>query len=254
VVKSRGPTRSLAAVVITAALCALVAPAHAQETTAEAAVQRVMSRRRYQRDLPDRERPGVRGRGTRPPLRGAPGAGGPDRPRPARKPGAEPGGGGGGGTGPGFAAGSSVCFWSVALLALATALVWLFRAWRNAAIDVALPVERASCNDRGPVAQIQTTDAFRRRAEDAATGGDFVTGAHLLLLGGLSHVTGAAVEDASTSREHLAATPQGSGRHTSLRVLVQTVEVGLFGGRPVDRAAFERCVASYEDLLLEPRS
>jgi hypothetical protein len=57
------------------------------------------------------------------------------------------------------------------------------------------------------------------------------------------------VEDSMTSREIVSTTPLDEDIRAALRVLVQAVEISLFGDAPMTSDDFRRCRASFERIV-----
>lgn len=97
-------------------------------------------------------------------------------------------------------------------------------------------------------ARILLADADRLAAE-----GRFAEAAHLLLLKGVEDVQDRRpreIKPALTSRE-IAALPQLPERaRAAFGAIAAVVERSLFGGRPVDQAAWSDCRRSYEALVV----
>jgi hypothetical protein len=98
----------------------------------------------------------------------------------------------------------------------------------------------------GLVAEIERGDEedFVQLAERLGKEGRYDEATHCLLLGAIDHVTRtseAKWSDSMTSRELLGGVDLDESRRRAFRVLVFAVERSVFGGRHVEREAFETC-------------
>jgi hypothetical protein len=97
-------------------------------------------------------------------------------------------------------------------------------------------------------------DRLKERLVDAdrfASAGDWAAAIHVLLLTSIDLLRrrlGQAIPAAMTSRELLARAEVAAAARGDFAALVSAGELCHFGGRPADRAFYERCRAHYERL------
>lgn len=109
----------------------------------------------------------------------------------------------------------------------------------------------ARATDNPDAAELADAEAAALAEAEA---GRFEEAIHLLLLGAIGRLRerdARAAARSLTSREILARASSGRlspAVGAALRDLVTAVEVSRFGGRPMDRAAFDRCLQAYREM------
>ena len=128
--------------------------------------------------------------------------------------------------------------WVVLAVVAATVIASLVRGWGRRERTIAPEVEagepRPGASFAGP----------RAEAEALAAQGRYAEAVHVLLLRTIEVLAATrdrAVPDAWTSREIQREAPMPAAARSAFGVLVDTVEDGLFAGRPVDEPAWTRC-------------
>jgi len=148
----------------------------------------------------------------------------------------------------------SFLFWGLIIALVVVFVVWSVSQWRSSSRDFAL-LGDASQVDVAASSELRTglraRSAARGESLVHAAAGRFLEGAHVLLLDGLARAAprGAPIEEATTSREFLQTLPTSSAQRTELAVLVAVVEEGLFAGRPLVEARFERSLQAFDRLI-----
>ena len=140
-------------------------------------------------------------------------------------------------------------FWGGLILAGLLLLYFVVREviavrWRRPARPADLTRGVASWRPEPEAARVLLEDADQLAAE-----GRFEAAAHLLLLRTIDDIRGRRpdlVRPALTSRDIGALSALPEAARPAFAAIAQVVERSLFGGRPVDAGAYQRCRAAYE--------
>ena len=136
----------------------------------------------------------------------------------------------------------------LALIALLMVVSWL----RSGGWDRLFEATARGPDEEVPAAVRQ--DRLKERLLDAdrfASAGDWAAAIHVLLLTSIDLLRrrlGQAIPAAMTSRELVARATVAAAARSDFAALVSASELCHFGGRPADRALYERCRGHYERL------
>jgi hypothetical protein len=149
-----------------------------------------------------------------------------------------------------------ILFWVLVALLVLVFLYALYRWFEGRAL--AWPWRRRTKAEEAEAAwrpEEAPARALLGEADALAAAGDYGAAAHLLLQRSIEEIDRnrpALVRPALTSRDIAGAPALPASPRSAFSRIVMAVETNLFGGRPLDRAAWSDCRAAYETFAFSP--